>query len=761
MPAKGKPDHLFSTPCKKRFFKMKKIAAFGGIFVLLLSALSSLSAQDVKERSEKLDSIVVEAYRAGKNTPVSHSELSYDQIRKSSPVNSVPMALGMLPSVVFSTEGGNGLGYSSLRIRGSEGSRINVTLNGIALNDSESQELFWVNIPSFTSILEDVQIQRGVGTSTNGPGAFGASLNMRTLLSSSDAYASADLGLASYNSYMTTFGAGTGILDKGLTFDIRYSRNQGDGYIDRAHTKLSSLFVTGGLVKEKMSLRLNYIMGDQISGITWMGISREQMESDRRYNPAGVWYDQAGNERFYDNETDNYTQHHIQLIYNRLFADKFKWSATLHYTKGDGYYENFKHDKKFSSYGLENQIVEESIHSRSDFVIRQNMDNNFWAFNTNLQFKNERLDLKGGLSYSAYDGDHFGNVIWSMYNNNIPTNYKWYLNNGFKSDLSLFVRGEYEIRKGIYTYADIQFRRVGYRMKGEDKDFAELKFNQDYNFFNPKIGFSVNRSASSTFYASLSVGQREPGRSDIKESVKAQKADELKSEKLIDIESGYRFSGREITFEAGIYLMEYKNQLVPTGKLSETGYVIKENVDRSFRRGVELSASWEPIKSLAVDGNLTLSSNKIIGYTSWTDQYDNPLEWNPLPQKSTSYEKTDIAFSPGVTGMIRATMNLPLNLQFSLNGKYVGKQYYDNTSDESRSIPSYFLAGLNLSREFKIKGTGTLGLFFYIDNLFDRKYFSNAWIYTAGFTDGSPLYIEEGLYPQAERNYTLRFSLSF
>ncbi|MDD4639119.1 MAG: TonB-dependent receptor, partial [Bacteroidales bacterium] len=347
---------------------MKKIVIRGGSSILVLfSMFLSLivSAQESAERTSKLDSIVVEAYRAGKNTPVSYSDLDQKEIRKTSPVNSVPMMLGLMPSVVVSTEGGNGLGYSSMRIRGSEGSRINVTLNGVALNDSESQELFWVNIPSFSSILQDIQIQRGVGTSVNGPGAFGASVNMRTLLSSSKPYATADLGIASYNSYMSTFGAGSGITDKGYTFDIRFSKNRGDGYIERAGTDLTSLFFTAGKLREKSSVRFNYIMGKQRSGITWEGISREQMETDRRYNPAGLWYDQAGNERFYDNETDNYTQHHLQLVYTRLIRNYIKWGTTLHFTKGDGYYENYKYDKKFSAYGLDNQLIGETQYKKS------------------------------------------------------------------------------------------------------------------------------------------------------------------------------------------------------------------------------------------------------------------------------------------------------------------------------------------------------------------------------------------------------------
>lgn len=763
MPAKGKPISSF-PPLQQTYLKMKKIFLSGGSVILVLLSMFfsfALSAQESGVRTTKLDSIVVEAYRAGKNTPVSHSELGYREIRKTSPVHSVPMMLGLMPSVVVSTEGGNGLGYSSMRIRGSEGSRINVTLNGVALNDSESQELFWVNIPSFSSILEDIQIQRGVGTSVNGPGAFGASVNMRTLLSSSKPYATADLGIASYNSVMTTFGAGTGITDNGYTFDIRFSKNSGDGYIERAGTNLTSLFFTAGKLSERSSLRFNYIMGKQRSGITWEGISREQMEINRRYNPAGLWYDQAGNERFYDNETDNYTQHHLQLVYTRLIKDYIKWGTTLHFTKGDGYYENYKYNKKFSAYGLDNQLIGETLYKKSDFIIRQNMDNGFYAINSNLQFTKERIDFRSGISFSYYDGDHFGNVIWSMYNSTVPDNYQWYMNTGSKKDLSLFARGEYKISESLIAYADLQYRRIAYDMRGEDKDFALMNYSQNYNFFNPKAGVTFIISPGARLFASFAVGQREPGRSDIKESVKAGKGDELKAESVNDFESGFSYSSDKFTFETNIYFMEYRDQLVPTGRLSETGYVIKENVKSSYRRGIEISTAWSPFEKVTLDGNITLSTNKIVDFVLWRDTYDNPQDWNPLSQESIHFDKTDIAFSPGLTGMIRATSVLPGNLNLSVNGRYVSKQYYDNTSDISRSIPSWFIAGINLSREFSLNGRGRIGASFYIDNLFNRKYFSNGWVYTAGFKDGSPLYVEEGLYPQAERNYTLRISFSF
>lgn len=724
-------------------------------------SLAQNFGQKEKTTISKLDSVVVEAYRAGKNTPVSYSKLEINEIKQISPVYSLPMALSLTPSVVTSTEGGNGLGYSSIRIRGSEGSRINVTVNGIALNDAESQEVFWIDIPSFTGFLQDIQIQRGVGTSTNGSGAFGASINMRTLFTQPEAYGSAEFGLASYRSYMTTVGAGTGLLKNGLSFDIRFSHNSGEGYIRNAKTNLNSLFATLGWLKGKSALRLNYILGDQKSGITWEGISREQMEINRRYNPAGTYYDAGGNIHYYDNETDNYVQHHIQGHYTYQFKENLIWSNTLHYTKGDGYYENYKMDRQFSSFGLSSQTVGGNIYKKSDAILRQALDNNYIAITSNIQYNGERLKAAAGISYSYYDGDHFGNLIWTMYNQNIADNYRWYINNGYKSDFTVFAKGEMNITNDIVVFADLQYRGVKYVLRGDDKDFVPLDYEMKYNFFNPKLGLTYNINSENQLYASMAVGRKEPSRSDIKESIKSGKADEIKDERLIDYEIGYRLNMQKLVLSANVYLMEYKDQLVPTGKLSETGYVIKENVPVSYRRGVELAAAWSPLKCLRLDGNFTLSRNMIKGYTAWVDLYDNDTDWNPLPQKSLYFSKTNLSFSPEAVGMAMVSFFPTGSSSISLNGKYVGKQYYDNTSSDSRSIPSYFVMGIKGTKTFRLNKSSFLDIYLFVDNLLNKKYFSNAWVYMAEFSNGVAPYIEEGLYPQAEINFTAKVAFRF
>ena len=737
---------------------MKKLLLCGVLFLPFLS-----HAQN-KEQNEKgtikLDSIVVEAYRAGKNTPVSYTRIRREELLSAAPSNSIPMLLSLTPSVVSSTEGGNGLGYSSMRIRGSEGSRINVTLNGIALNEAESQEVFWVNIPSFSSFLQDVQVQRGVGTSSNGSAAFGASINMRTLSTASEPYGNAEFSVGSYGTFMSTIGAGTGYSKSGLSADFRFSRNMGEGYIRNAKTDLISFFGSLGWYNGKSSVRINYILGDQKSGITWAGISREQMEKDRKFNPAGTYYDAAGNVHYYDNETDNYRQHHIQAHFITMLKPSLSLSATAHYTKGDGYYENYKANRKFSDYGLSAQVVRGVSYSRSDMIVQKAMDNHYLAFNTNLQYNTLKFKGSAGMSVSLYSGDHFGNVIWSMYNESIAKRYRWYDNNGNKSDVSAFAKGEYTIGEALTTYLDMQYRRIDYKLLGADDDIVALDWSRGYNFFNPKAGLTLSINKSSQLYASVAVGRKEPGRADIKEAVKADKADDINPERLLDYELGYRLNGENFNLSANIYLMEYKDQLVSTGRLSSTGYVIKENVDKSYRRGVEISAAWRPVSLLRFDGNITLSKNVIRDYVAFVDQYDNENDWNPLPQREYVLDKTTISFSPSLTGMAMATIYPSSTSSLSFDAKYVGKQYIDNMESEDRSIPAYYLLNFRASKTFGLRNNRYMDVQFFVNNLLNRKYFSNGWVYFAQFATGND-YIEEGVYPQAEINFMLRVALRF
>lgn len=753
----------------------------GFLFVTALAALIPLSVQGMEreaadEKVERLDSVVVSSSRAGKDTPVTFTMVGKEQLQRSNPLNSLPMNLALQPSVVSVNEGGTGLGYSKMTVRGSKGSQINVTLNGITLNDAESQEVFWVNIPALSSMISSVQLQRGLGTSANGAGAFGASINMSTAAVNADPFGSADLSVGSYGTFIGSFAAGTGLTKSGLYFNAAYSRGMTDGYIRNAYADVHSAMAVLGWMNERNSLRLTYLMGSQRTGITWEGISLEQYELDRRYNPAGEYYDEFGNVHYYDNETDNYAQHHLQLNYTHSFSERLVWSSTFNYTRGDGYYENYKAGKSFSKYLMESPVIDGVEYDEGDFITREALANDYFVLNSDLRYTSERLRMTAGLNLSRYDGDHIGNVLW---NNVLGDSYdydshEWYLNRGLKHEASAFVRGEVLCCDGLTAFADLQYRGVWLDMSGPEDDGVMLDHKDNWQFFNPRAGLSYRWSPLSRVYASAALGHREPGRSDIKELILdankaamagvASRGVDIRPEKMLDIELGYEYASENLSLSANVYLMEYWDMLLETGKLTDVGYAIKENVPRSWRRGVELAAAWKIAPWVQVAGNLTLSTNKIRNYTAYYEKYDNMNDWNYLGQHQIEFENTDILMSPSLVGMAGVTFK-PFassaksldSIYLSMNGKYVGKQFYDNTSSDERAIPAYFVADLSLGYE-PFSG---LTLSLHVNNLFNRMYYADAWLWRAYFQEEDLYYKEVGVYPQAPLNMMFKASWRF
>ena len=752
----------------------------GFLFFAALSSLIPFSVQGMEkeaafEKVERLDSIVVSSSRAGSDTPVTFTMVGKEELRRSNPLNSLPMNMALQPSVIAVNEGGTGLGYSKMTVRGSKGSQINVTLNGITLNDAESQEVFWVNIPALSSMISSVQLQRGLGTSANGAGAFGASVNMSTASVSPDHFASAELSLGSYDTFMGTFAVGTGLTKSGIYFNAAYSRGLTDGYIRNAFADVHSAMAVLGWMDERNSVRMTYLMGSQRTGITWEGISPEQYAIDRRYNRAGEYYDQYGNVHYYDNETDNYEQHHLQLNYTRSLTDRLAWSSTFNYTRGDGYYENYKASDLFSTYLLKNPVIDGIEQSTGDFITREALANDYFVLNSDLRYRSECLNLTSGISVSRYDGDHIGNVLW---NNILGDSYdyeghQWYLNRGLKHDANVFVRGELLLGERLTTFADLQYRGVWLDMSGPENDGVLLDHKADWHFFNPRAGLSYRWSRTSRVYASAALGHREPGRSDIKELIldanKALDAGvdgrgvDIRPEKMLDIEAGYEYSAENLSISANIYLMEYWDMLIETGKLSDVGYAIKENVPRSWRRGVELSASWNALPWLQIGGNITLSTNKIRQYTAYYEMYDNMNDWNYLGQHKVDYRNTDILMSPSLVGMAAVTFRPFVNMSGSLKsvyagltGKYVGRQYYDNTSSKDRSIPAYFVSDLSVGYEYS-----RMKVSLHVHNLFNHHYYADAWLWRAYFKNEDSFYTQTGIYPQAPVNAMLKVSIDF
>jgi iron complex outermembrane receptor protein len=585
----------------------------------------------------------------------------------------------------------------------------------------------------------------------------------------------AEMSVGSYGTFINTFAAGTGLTKSGLYLNAAYSRGMTDGYIRNAYADVQSAMAVLGWMRENNSLRLTYLMGDQKTGITWEGISPEQYAVDRKYNPAGEYYDAHGNVHYYDNETDNYTQHHFQLNYTHSFSEKLAWSSTFNYTRGDGYYENYKAGKAFSKYLMQNPVIEGMEYEEGDFITREALANDYYVINSDLRYTADKLNLTAGVNLSRYDGDHIGSVLWSniLGDSYDYDSHEWYLNRGLKHEANAFVRGEILFAERLTAYADLQYRGVWLEMSGPEDDGVMLDHKDNWQFFNPRAGVSFRLNPSSRLYASAALGHREPGRSDIKELIldankaasagAASRGVDIRPEKMLDIEIGYEYSREKLSLSANIYLMEYWDMLLETGKLSDVGYAIKENVPRSWRRGLELAAEWKPLEWLQIGGNMTLSTNKIRSYTAYYEMYDNMNDWNYLGQHKVDYADTDILMSPSVVGMASVTFR-PFagrsdslkSVYASLNGKYIGKQYYDNTSSDEYSIPAYFVGDLSLGYELS-----SLSLSLHVHNLFNRKYYADGWLWRAYFQEDDAFYSDLGIYPQAPMNFMFKAAWRF
>ncbi|MFA6752111.1 MAG: TonB-dependent receptor, partial [Fermentimonas sp.] len=629
----------------------------------------------------------------------------------------------------------------------------------------ETQEVFWVNLPDLSNSLQNIQIQRGVGTSTNGSAAFGASISLQTAGARSKPFGEVSTAVGSYGTFLSNIAAGTGVLNNGLSFDARYSRVLGNGYIRNGSVDHTSFYSVLSHYTDKQLIRLSYLKGIQHTGITWEGVSEEQMkdpEYGRKYNPAGEYYDEVGNRLYYDNETDNYYSDIIQLTLSRELNRFMTLSAGLSYNYGYGYYENYREDRKFSEFGLEDQSIDGVTYSRSDFVRQKMMENDFYVANIGLDYSLNRLKLTFGGMYSYYDGDHFGRLPWIKHWSGDESEIEWYRNIGRKSEFNFFTKADYQLNDKLSLFGDIQYRRVNYIFTGEDDDLLDLTGDFLYNFFNPKAGINIKLNNSSRLYASAAVGQREPLRNDLKDGIKGESVNPIKPERMIDYELGYQYTGTNgWQLGANFYYMDYHNQMVQTGKLNDVGYKLMENVEDSYRTGLELEAAlplWS--NKLRLDANATFSRNRIKNYVAWFDHYDNQDNWNWEGQISEEYGTTNISFSPDVVSAASVTWQPSTALYLNLMGKYVSKQYMDNTSNDAKSIDAYFVSNISAGYTFKYTSIGTFNLQVYVNNLFNKEYVANGWAATDTFSDGSSInWI--GYYPQAARNYMMRLTLSF
>lgn len=676
----------------------------------------------LKETAILTEEVLVVATRAGNKMPITLTNIGRKSIERQNTGQDIPYQLSLTPSLVTSSEAGNGVGYSALRIRGTDASRINVTINGVPLNDSESQGVFWVNMPDFASSVDNIQIQRGVGTSTNGAAAFGATINFQTEKINKNPYAEMQSVAGSFNTFRNTFKAGTGLIDNKFTFDARYSKLKSDGFVDRAFSDHESYFLSGTYYAEKSIVKMNVISGNQKTGISWWG--NDKMEKyGRKYNPAGKYKDDNGNVHFYDNQTDNYKQTHYQLFYSQELNTSLNMNVALHYTQGEGYYEQYKTGESYQEYGLKEPNYGTTSVTSTDLIRQKWLENDFYGFTYSLNYRKNNVKASAGGAWNYYDGDHFGDVIWAK-NGGIKKNYQWYFNTGKKTDYNAFAKVNLGLNSKINIFGDLQYRHINYVMDGKDDDLKQIEQEHNFNFFNPKAGIFYTINDKNTAYASFGIAQREPTRTNYTDA-KEDLAKLPNAEKLFDYELGYNYKSRKIALGVNMYYMYYKDQLVSTGERNNVGSPIMTNVDKSYRMGIELVGGVQLFEQLKWDANITLSQNKIKGYIDHVGVVDK--NWTEVEVKTVDLGDTDISYSPNVVASSNISWNIIKGLTADFTSKYVGKQYFDNTSNEDRKIDAYFVNNLRVQYTLHPKWMRELSFSLQVNNIFDVAYENNAY----------------------------------
>lgn len=672
-----------------------------------------------------LKEIVVNSSYADHKSPLTTSEMSRRKLEEIRMIPSLPYQLELEPSVVVSGENGM-VGATSFRIRGVDATRINVNINGITLNDPESQAVFWYNIPNLGGMAQNIQIQRGLGASNGGTASMGGAMNLQTFSVAPKPYAQADLSYGSFNTRQYGVTVGTGRTRSGFSFDLAYNGLASDGFVRNGKSDQQSLFLNGGWYGKRSMLKAVFIMGHQKTGITWDGASAEDLDIDPTFNSTGSYYDEFGKVHYYDNETDNYNQRHYQLYYS--FRPNAHWTlnAAFDYTHGDGYYEQYKDDKKPGSYyGL----ISLTGTKKSDFIHQKKMNNNAYTGILSAVFQTSRFSATLGDTYLYYDGWHYGNLIWAQDDLSLDgvnpleisreKPYEWYRNRGQKHDNTAFLKLNYDFSERFNMYGNLQVRFVDYTLTGMDDSFDSIPWHQHYLFFNPKIGGNFQINPENRFYFVAGITNREPTRSDIKDAIENNET--VKPEAMIDVELGYGLQKNNFTFNGNLYAMLYKDQLTPSGDLSSTGYALMENVDKSYRIGVELVAGYRFTRWFSLDGNITLSRNKVLDYT-FTD-------FNDGDSIMTTYTKTtDLSFSPSIVGAAIATFRPFNGAKLQIIGKYVGKQYCDNTSREVYALDPYFLLNLRASYDLTLKNGGFVRFNLAVNNVTNHSYRLSAWV---------------------------------
>ena len=689
---------------------------------------------------QTLEEVLVKSVRVKPNAPITHSNVTKAQLESRNLGQDLPILLNYLPSVVTTSDAGAGIGYTGIRVRGVSPLSTNVTINGIPFTDAESLGAFWVNMPDFTSSVESLQVQRGVGTSTNGSGAFGASINILTDNSSETSTAEISNSFGSYNTRKHSVKFSTGKINDVFEVSGRLSKINSDGYVDRAFSDLKSYFVQGTYNNNGTLIKVLTFGGHEKTYQSWEGLTKQQLEEDRRQNPYN-----------YENEIDNYKQDHYQLHWNQKVNQSWSTNLGLNYTHGRGYFEQYREDDAVSTYGgiLEATGVDFYGTAVTDLIRRRWLDNDFYVFNATVNYKESDLELIVGGSYSNYDGDHFGEVIWAReFASETSIRDRYYYGNGKKTDFSAFAKATYALNSEIDVYGDLQLRNVGYKTSGLTSDLVNMLIDESYSFFNPKVGVSIQLASNSSLYASYSRANREPSRSDFESNP------DVKSEQLNDFEMGWRYNNQAVMLNINSYYMQYNEQLILTGALDDVGTPIRTNSGDSYRIGLEIESTFSLSDAFTVQPVLTLSSNK------------NKQTYSQVDGALKDLGTTNISFSPEVVASNAFIYSPKENLSASLLSKYVGDQYMGNTDTAISKLDAYFVNDLNVTYQWSPKSVFSyVVVSALVNNIFDKEYVSNGYYYTYDddwSVPGQLTTIEgAGYYPQATRNFLVALTLKF